>query len=449
MYFKQIETKGLAHFSYMIGDEGHMMVIDPRRDIGIYLELARQQGMPIKGIFETHRNEDIVSGAKELSEVTGAPVYISAFEELGHNYGTRIKEQDFPFGTLNLRSLHTPGHTRGHLSFVLEKEGEPLMVFVGDTLFYGDLGRTDFYGDAALEEMTGLLYDSIFHKLLPLGDHVLLFPAHGAGSACGGEIEERHLSTLGFERKYNPALQVADKEEFIQKHAYKRPFPPYFKTVEVLNVEGGPFLGEKVSPLPLIPLHSARFEGTVVDIRTRTAFAGGHLPGSLFLKYDIVSSHLGYLEKTDAPLALLADELSEDQLSLAYLTLLRMGYSNIQGFFGQNTLKALEISAVEIDTLEQIKPYEYLKRKGDFLLLDVRREDERSEDDPVDERLCIVLSSLPENLDKLPKDKKIFTVCQSGERATVAASYLNKMGFHAGILRGGMLGLIAFVEKKK
>lgn len=443
MYFKRIETKGLAHFSYVIGDEGQMMIIDPRRDVGVYLEEARKQSMVIKGIFETHRNEDIVSGAKELSEITGAPVYISAFEDLGHTYGTPIKEQSFPFGTFALRSLHTPGHTKGHLSYVLERDGEPYMVFTGDTLFYGDIGRTDFYGENMLKEMTGLLYDSIFEKIFSLGDHVLVYPAHGAGSACGGEIEERQISTVGFERKYNPSLQVKSREEFIEKHGYMRAFPPYFKTVERLNVEGGDYLGEKISPPLLPPLSAASFEGTILDIRSRSAFAGGHVPGSLFLRYDILSSHLGYMEKTDAPLALLADDLCEEQISLAYMTLLRMGYSQVKGYFGLNVQRALEITASEVESLEQVRPSDYKKDSENILVLDVRREDEQSEDDPVERRLSIRLSSLPTSLEEIPKDERILVVCQSGERATVGASYLRKNGFDVGIVRGGMLGLIA------
>ncbi|MDI9471528.1 MAG: MBL fold metallo-hydrolase [Tissierellia bacterium] len=443
MYFKRIETEGLAHYSYIIGDESEMMIIDPRRDIEIYLDHARSKSMVIKGIFETHRNEDIVSGAAELSAATGAPVFISAFEELGHTYGTPIYEQNFPFGTMNIRSLHTSGHTRGHLSYVLEKEGKPYMLFCGDALFYGDVGRTDFYGESALEEMTGLLYDSIFEKILPLGDDVLLFPAHGSGSACGGEIEERDFSSIGFERKYNPALQVKNREAFVKKHAYMRPFPPYFKKVEVLNVEGAEFLGEKMAILPVTAMEAARFKGTIIDIRSRSAFAGGHLPGSLFLRYDIIASHLGYMVETDTPLLLFAGDLSRKKLSLAYMTLLRMGYRDVRGFVGSDAQRTLETNGVEIRSLEQISPKEYFAHIDDIFLLDVRKDDELSDDDPVGERLCVTLSTLATSLDAIPKGKKIIAVCKSGERATVAASYLNKMGFDAGIVRGGMLALKA------
>lgn len=420
-----------------------MMVIDPRRDVGIYLQIAAEQGMRLTGIFETHRNEDIVAGSKELSDLSGAPVYISKFEELGHTYGERIGEQDFPLGSWNLRSLHTPGHTRGHLSFVLEQEGSPHMVFSGDALFYGDLGRTDFYGEEALEEMTGMLYESIFEKLLPLGEQVLLYPAHGAGSACGGDIEERDVSTLGYEKCNNSALQVKNKEEFIEKHAYMRSFPPYFKTVEVLNVEPGAPLGEQVSPKVLSASKANGFDGRIIDIRSRWAFAGGHLPGSLFLKHDIISSHLGYLEKTDTPLALMADGMCKEQVELAYLTLLRMGYGDVQGVFEANLLRNLEISGRDIHALEHISPREYLENKEDYLVLDVRKDHEISEDDPVAERLCIVLSELPKKIGAIPKNRRILSVCQSAERATVASAYLAAHGISSIALRGGMVGLIA------
>ena len=190
-------------------------------------------------------------------------------------------------------------------------------------------------------------------------------------------------------------------------------------------------------------MEAARFKGTIIDIRSRSAFAGGHLPEVCFLRYDIIASHLGYMVETDTPLLLFADDLSRKKLSLAYMTLLRMGYRDVRGFVGSGAQRTLETNGVEIRPLEQISPKEYFAHIDDIFLLDVRKDDELSDDDPVGERLCVTLSTLATSLDAIPKGKKIIAVCKSGERATVAASYLNKMGFDAGIVRGGMLALKA------
>jgi len=189
MFFKKIETEGLAHYSYMIGDGNDIAVIDPMRDVEIYMHEARKAGMRITHIFETHRNEDFIIGSMELADKTGATIYISGHEDLGHVYGEKIHDGfQLDLGKITIKAIHTPGHTLGHMSYGVYEEGleRAYMVFTGDCLFMGDFGRTDFYGEENLEKMTGLLYDSIFEKLLPMGDHVLLCPAHGACRKCTG-----------------------------------------------------------------------------------------------------------------------------------------------------------------------------------------------------------------------------------------------------------------------
>jgi len=249
MYFKKIETQGIAHYSYMVGDEDFIAVIDPVRDVGIYMQEARKAGMRIKYILETHRNEDYVSGARELSEKTEAPIYVSGHEDLGYVFGEKIEDGfELEIGKVKLKAIHTPGHTIGHLSYALYERDKlnPYMVFTGDCLFMGDAGRTDFYGKSNLEKMTGLLYDSIFEKLLPLGDEVLMFPAHGAGSACGESMDERPFSTIGYERRHNKLLQVDSKGQFIDDFAKMRIKPRYFEKMEELNVKGADFVGQDI-----------------------------------------------------------------------------------------------------------------------------------------------------------------------------------------------------------
>jgi len=228
MIFRKIRSEGLSHNSYFIADSGDAAVIDPRRDCQVYLDLASSSGSRITHIFETHRNEDYVSGALELSGRTGAAVYHGA--ALDFSFGRPVLEADrFRIGRLELAVLETPGHTRESISLVmcdLSVSRDPLVIFTGDALFAGDVGRTDLLGPEKAEWAAGTLYDALHGKVLPLGDGVIVCPAHGAGSVCGGEIADLELSTIGFERAHNPCFQL-DRESFIamknSEHQYRPP----------------------------------------------------------------------------------------------------------------------------------------------------------------------------------------------------------------------------------
>lgn len=443
MYFKRIFTPGLSHYSYMVGDGGEIAVIDPMRDVGVYIEEARKANKKITYIFETHRNEDYISGSMELSEKTGAEIYISRYEDLGHVYGKKIGEDDeFKIGKLKIVPIHTPGHTLGHLSYVLYIRDEPYMVFVGDTLFWGDLGRTDFYGEDRLVEMTGQLYDSIFEKLFSLGDHVLMMPAHGAGSACGGAIEERDCSTLGYERKENPALQVDSKEEFIEKHGYMRLKAPYFEKMEECNVEGAGYVSEEVLLNALNFEDIQRENYTVVDIRSREAYSGKHIERSVFTSTKILSAYLGWIVDTEEPIAFLSDGLKDEELKTAYWTARRMGYDSIVGILGEGTVKSLEIEDTGLKSIKEIGAKEYLEMHRDMLVLDVRREEEVEEDYPYMDRLNIPLQLLKERVGELSTGKEIAVICGSGERATVACSIMERAGIDGTVVAGGVRGIV-------
>ena len=255
MLFKRFESEGLAHYSYLIGDGNQAVVIDPRRDCDVYVQVASEEGLRITHVLETHRNEDYVIGSVELASRTGAVIHLSAHDDLDYGYGERIRDgETLKIGRLKLKALHTPGHTLGHMSYLLyDPDGVPWMIFTGDALFAGDVGRTDFYGRDRLEEITGLLYESLFHKILPLGDEVILCPAHGAGSVCGTAIAERTWTTIGLERKHNLKLQYADKADFVEHVGRMLEYPPYFRMMEKLNLEGPPVLGRLPSPTPLSP----------------------------------------------------------------------------------------------------------------------------------------------------------------------------------------------------
>lgn len=443
MFFKQIESKGIAHYSYMVGDEDYVAVIDPVRDVGVYMEEARKAGMRIKYIFETHRNEDYVSGSMELGEKTGAKIYISKYEDLGYVYGEKIEDGfEVEFGSLRLKALHTPGHTLGHLSYVLYEEDNtsPYMVFTGDCLFMGDVGRTDFYGEENLEKMTGLLYDSIFKKLLPLGDEVLMFPAHGAGSACGESMDERPFSTLGYERKYSQVLQVNSKDEFLEDFARMRIKPRYFNKMEVLNVEGAPFVGENIvlNSLSFEELKEIKDDILLVDIRTKEAYIGGHIPGSIYMSKKSISTFLGAIFKTDEKIVFVFDDNVND-LEEIYWHCKRIGFDNIIGFF-PTAAKEWENNGEELEKVLTIsaKKYEKLSLDGEFILLDIRKEYEIEDKDPSENRINIPLQEMYKNLDVLTYDTPIYVLCNSGERATIGYSYLKLKGYNPIVIAGGV-----------
>ena len=253
MLLERIVSAGLAHYSYLVGDKNQALVIDPRRDVDVYLKMATETGMRISHILETHRNEDYFVGSMELAGRTGAEVW-HADGQWKYLYGKPVTAgQKWRVGRLEIEALATPGHTPGSMSYLLrDPAGVPWMLFSGDALFAGEVGRIDLLGKELAAEMAGLLYESLFARLLPLGDEVILCPAHGSGSVCGELIAERLWTTIGLEKKHNSRLQAKSKEQFVASLLMSQPDrPPYFSRMEKVNLEGRPVLGALPSPRPL------------------------------------------------------------------------------------------------------------------------------------------------------------------------------------------------------
>ncbi|MDP3386675.1 MAG: rhodanese-like domain-containing protein [Eubacteriales bacterium] len=442
MFFKRIETEGLSHYSYMVGDGDDIAVIDPMRDIEVYMHEARKAGMRIKYIFETHRNEDFITGSMELAENTGATIFISDHEDLGHVYGERIRDGfQLDMGEISIKAIHTPGHTLGHMSYaVYEEETEKAyMVFTGDCLFMGDLGRTDFYGEENLEKMTGLLYESVFEKLLPLGDHVLLCPAHGAGSACGESMDERPYSSFGYEKITNKPMQVSSREEFIEKFARMRIKPRYFERMEALNVKGADFIGNEVVLNVLNVDEVAKMQDSVllIDARTKEGYIGGHIPGSIYLPKGNLSAFLGSIYLPEQKIAFVIDG-KVGEMEEIYWYCRRMGFDNIAGYL-PDSIEMWQQKGHEVDQLDTIsaKDYKEMLKEDDFILLDIRDYNEMEKGDPDKNKVSIPLKSLYESLDKLDKDKTFYVLCGSGNRATTAAAYLSVKGYDVVVITGG------------
>jgi hydroxyacylglutathione hydrolase len=443
MLFKRFESKGLAHYSYLIGDGNQAVVIDPRRDGDVYVETSTLEGMQITQVLETHRNEDYIIGSVELASRTGAVVLHSAQDDLDYGYGERIGDGEaLRVGRLKIRALHTPGHTRGHMSYLLhDPHGAPWVVFTGDALFAGDVGRTDFYGRDKLDEMTGLLYESLFHKILPLGDEVIVCPAHGAGSVCGTAIAERAWTTIGLERKHNPKLQYTDKSDFVGHVGRMLEYPPYFRMMEKWNLEGPPLLGS----LPVPPPFSAREfaaragDALVLDTRMELGFGSAHVPDALSIWEEGLPSFAGWFLSYDKPLLLVTEA---NDVSRAVRYLIRLGFDRLGGFLAGGMLawhKAGLVShRVRTATVQDL--CHLLDEGGDIRILDVRsaEEVERGE---IPGAQHIHITQLPERLDEVPRDQPVYIFCGSGLRSMIGASLLQRAGWeNVTVVLGGLAG---------
>ncbi len=406
MLLEKIKTPGLSHLSYLIGSQGKAAVIDPRRDCEIYVERARAEGLEITHIFETHRNEDLITGSPVLAKMTGARVLHGPNPADEIVFADTAREGDvFEIGKLRISVLETPGHTDDHLAFVLHDDDfpeGPVGVFTGDALFVGDVGRTDFYPERA-REVAGLLYDSL-QKICGLGDQAIIYPAHGAGSVCGSGMANREFSTIGHERRNNPRLQIADREEFIEaklaEHHYQ---PPYFRLMERLNVEG-------TSPAPRI-LRPKRL-----------------MLGSICLPVGMISVFAGWFIREGETIALVGS--AEDQLASAMTHLVRIGLDSIVGgYVGIVPAAAQGMKMASLPMIGTNEVQDRLERKrDDWTLLDVRDLDERRSG-AIEGSDHIYVGELNSRFAELDRERAYSVMCASGMRASVAAGWLQSKGF--------------------
>ena len=432
MFIEAIKDAGLAHMSYVIGDGRTAAVIDPRRDFSVYLEAAARHGVNITHIFDTHRNEDFVHGSPGLAARSGAQIHHGAALDFG--YGKAVHEGDsFEFGDVRLSILETPGHTEESISIVASHTAvsdEPIAVFTGDALFVGDVGRTDFYPDRA-REVAGKLYDSLFDKLLPLGDQVVLYPAHTAGSVCGGDMVDREFSTLGYEREHNPRLQLS-RDEFVQAKLDENHYqPPYFRQMEKLNKAGPDSLPSPPEPRLYTPneFAAAGEDGLIfVDVREPEAFCGVHVPGAVLLPVNMLPSFAGWLLPYDRDIGLIAD--GRDQYDQAAHHLIRLGYDRISGYL-HGGMTAWESAGMACDSVPGVTVMELrqrLDRDEDLTVLDVRSIDEFNSGH-VPGAVHHYVGQVPEKVGELPSDRPVITFCGSGRRAAIAAASLKRAGF--------------------
>ncbi len=441
MFFQHIYERGLAQASYLVGCQatGEAIVIDPRRDIDEYLELAEKHKLRITHIAETHIHADFLSGSRELAAATGASMYLSDeggadwqyhFDHVGLRDGDVIR-----VGNLRLDVMHTPGHTPEHISFLLTDTpaGEfPVMMFTGDFVFVGDVGRPDLLEKAAGIQGTRIQgARDMFHSLKrfkALPDHVQVWPGHGAGSACGKALGAVPSSTVGYEKLVNWALRIEDEDAFVEELLEGQPEPPkYFAMMKKLNKVGPAVLGG----LP----HPARFtlaqfgqaveqNVTIVDTRDKLSFAGGHFPGSLNIQDNTAfSTWAGWMLNYETPFLLVAAESRITDLTKA---LIRIGLDNIAGYVSD--MDRIGDAGFAMRVLEQITVDDLQAERTDYQVLDVRGESEHLAGH-IPGAMHIHAGFLADKLDEIPREAPLAVHCVSGDRSSIASSYLLSKGF--------------------
>ena len=465
MYFKQITTPGLGCYSYAIGcpAAGVMAVFDPRRDIGVYLNIAEENGMKITHIFDTHVHADHVSGAQELRAATGADIYIHESAPVKYE-AEKLRDGDgFKFGNAFIRTLHTPGHTPDSVSFLvhdLARSAEPEMILTGDLLFVGDIGRPDLPGEEILEEQVRNLYDSLYETLKPLPDHLEVFPGHGQGSLCGQGMSGKESSTLGYERLSNPMLKYADftdfREAVLSRHTMR---PQSFSNIIATNINGAVLISKCESKEHLL---SAKYElsagqteeagkngAVLLDLRDAFSYGAAHIPGSINVDFSDGAklNWVGAAVPAGKPIVLI---LSKDsRFGEICSELYRIGYDTIKGFL-KGGIRAWVNSGRETGSIKYFSAPELRMRltvANPPGIIDVRNPEEFNTgkiENAVNYTFDSIVSRSPY---PIPPDKESVIVCQSGFRAGIAASMLKAREYsNISVLSGGMGAWLAYKE---
>jgi len=452
MLVKHYFLEKIAHSSYILAGSKTCAVIDPRRDVDLYINEARALGVEITHILETHLHADFVSGHMDLAAKTGAKIYAPksgncAFDHVALSEGDTIQLED-----MRLDVLETPGHTPEHITYVVtdtSRSDAPIGAFVGDTLFVGDVGRPDLFPDIA-EELAGKLFNSLHEKLMKLPDYCEVYPAHGAGSLCGRSMGAKWTSTIGYEKRFNPSLQIKDKKEFIHSLTSNMPpAPDHFSRCSDINRQGP----VKLSELPVLEeLNPADFfqrmkdtGGSILDVRHYAAFAGFHIPGSWHLDLrGNFPTFAGWVLPVDRDVLLVADSYP-DALT-ASLWAHRVGVDRITACLSGGVTNwataGYQIDHLHIVSTENL--YRRISEGSDPLtLVDVRTPLEYA-DTHIEGAVNIPSPDLRTRYQEIHPDKPVYLICSTGNRSSLAASILKQRGFKEIYnVAGGMTGYSA------
>jgi len=435
MHIEQLYTGCLSEAAYYIESEGEVAIIDPLRETQPYIDKANGRGATIKYIFETHFHADFVSGHVDLAQQTGATIVYGPTAKTGYEIHEATDGEVFQLGKINFQVLHTPGHTPESSTFLLKDEaGNNHAIFTGDTLFIGDVGRPDLAikGDLTKEDLAGLLYDSLRNKIMPLEDEVLVYPAHGAGSACGKNMSSETFSTLGAQKESNYALRDISKEQFIKEVTEGiLPPPQYFPKNAMINKSGyesvDVVMDRGTKALSAVEVQVAAQEGALIlDTRTNDDFRGGFIPGSLFIGLDgSFASWVGTLiQDLKRPIAIVANEGQQEE---AVMRLARVGYDHAIGYL-KGGVAAWKEAGFELDTLTSISAESLKKQLDSVQVLDVRKCSEYDAGHVTD-AINYPLDFINNEKRELDEHTPYYLHCKSGYRSVIAASILKSRGF--------------------
>ena len=436
MYIEQLYTGCLAEAAYYIESNGEAAIIDPLRETSPYTELANKRNAKIKYVFETHFHADFVSGHIDLAKKTGAKIVFGPTAETGFDSLVAKDNEEYTIGNIKLKVLHTPGHTMESSCFLLiDEQGKNNAVFTGDTLFVGDVGRPDLAikSDLTINDLAGMLYDSLNAKIKPLADDVIVYPAHGAGSSCGKNIGKETFSTIGIQKKMNYAMQQMSKQEFIKVVTDGlTEAPGYFALDATLNKKGYANIDD-VLKKNTKALSVAEFElqinngALVLDVRSPDDFEKGFVPNAINIGLNgQYAPWVGALLDASVPLILVTDEGKEME---AVLRLARVGYENVNGYL-HGGITAWRNAGKKMETIKSISASDFVGhlQKSDNIL-DVRKPGE-IESGIIENAQHICLSKLQSQLNTLDKNKHYFIHCAGGYRSMMAASIMKQNGFN-------------------
>ena len=440
MYIKQLYTSCLSEATYFIESEGEAAIIDPLRDIDQYIELAAEHGARIKYIFETHFHADFVSGHIDLSRKTGAPIIFGPHAKTKYDIKNAQDGEIFPLGKVEIKALHTPGHTLESTCYLLKDEGgEPNAIFTGDTLFVGDVGRPDLSGgEMSSEELAGILYDSIQQKIMPLPGNVTVYPGHGPGSSCGKNLGPNTFSTIEEQKATNYAMQPQTKEDFVTAVTDGlKDAPAYFSINANINKAGYDDIDQVkkqgMEPLSIEKFAEMREDDNVIVLDTRHAseFTQGFIPGAIFIGLEgRFAEWAASLLPFDKQIILVTPAGKEEE---TIVRLTRVGFDKMAGYL-QGSFQAWEDAGKPIDMIVDVESDELMMdipHDNRLLVVDVRKEAEFG-DGHLKDAFNFPLSEMTDvvNIAQLDDDQNLYVHCAGGYRSVIASSILKKQGYH-------------------
>ena len=444
MEVKQIYTGCLAQGAYYIESNGEVAIVDPLREVQPYIDLANERGATIKYVLETHFHADFVSGHVTLAEKTGAPIVFGPNAVPGFEFHSAKDGERLKLGNVEIEVLHTPGHTMESTTFLLrDEEGNPHAIFSGDTLFLGDVGRPDLAqkSDLSIEDLASHLYDSLRNKIMTLPDDTIVYPGHGAGSACGKNMSKETVGSIGDQKATNYALRAdMTRQEFIQEVTDGLlPPPGYFPMNVALNKQGYDSIDDVItrgtqglSP-EAFDAAANETEAVVLDIRSTTEFIERHIPRSTFigLAGGFAPWVGAMIVDVKQPILLVANE---DQIEEAITRLSRVGFDNVLGYL-KGGMEAWVAAGKETDCIQTVDAEAFasvLKTTPEAKVVDVRKDGEYLSEH-VEGAIHASLEFLGSNMDRIPKDKPFYLHCAGGYRSLIAHSMLKARGYHNAI----------------